>query len=380
MTKPKESESKITTEEEYDLCDNCRQYKTVISCPSYGEDIEHSWVPDNICEECCKDLFEFDPSGCINSMDDCPRVEQLQIDRIRELTKDEFKPSEKHQDVIIDNSGSIAIGFGTANVDKVFGEKSVEIDALYEGKDYILVQVSGKTYSFPRQNYEKILELLDEIGEEDLEFLLMINKGFFIVRGYGVFALLTSSDINYAYSTEKSEFICRVKNGYDIFKNDITDELTIVDLRTPNYNWTKLKPNEFEDLCCAILSSFESFSGCTCVAGSGDEGRDIIATEAIKTATGTEVRKWLVQCKHYPNRSISRREIEDLNTLYTRFKFDVYCLMTSGKFGPNSMRSLDAYEAEGYVIKRMPRAFLEDCIKKHPEILEKFPKLCKKTK
>lgn len=372
-----------TNEEEYDMCDNCRQYGTVIGCPAQGEEIKYTFVPDNLCEECCKDSFEFSPSGCLDYFEDCPRVKEVQLEVLKELAeKQKLKASEKFPPFFMNEQNTMGVGGYNADPSKYFEGSKVEVDFTFDGKEFTLVKAGQEKFAYDKKLVNKALRILDKIGEDQPDrFVIKKEKkddqALLLLQGNWACAIIGNLNLNYPYSIEKTEFLSSIFDGYEIFKEDVGKEIAIVNLVESNFNWKALNPDEFEELCCAILSSFEMITDCIRTSGSGDEGRDITATENIKTITGTECRKWLVQCKHYPNRTLSREEIDNIDNLKKRFSFDVYCLMTSGKFGPNSIRLLDAFSKD-HIIKRMDKLFLESHILKHPELLQRFPKLCKR--
>jgi hypothetical protein len=64
-------------------------------------------------------------------------------------------------------------------------------------------------------------------------------------------------------------------------------------------DWTKITPSQFEELCWHIL--FENgFQNLKWIGGSGDRGRDILATKTEHPLSGIEIQsKWIIQCKKY---------------------------------------------------------------------------------
>ena len=378
MADDQDPEELNSPEDTYDMCDNCREYHTLTSCPAQGEVIKYTFVPDNICEECCRESFLSDPDSCLMYFEDCPRVGELQLEILEELAKKHsFEKSKKFPPFFMNTQNTMGVGGHDANPSKYFEGTKMESDLYYDGKEFSFVQVKGEKFAYNKELVDEALDILDEIGEE-VPTRLIIKKddlALLVLQGNRACAIVGNLDLDYPYSLEKSEFLSSIFSGYEIFKEDLKKEIVLFDLAQSNLNWKALNFDEFEELGCAVLSSFDTISNCVRASGSGDEGRDIIATETIKTITGTEQRSWLVQCKHYPDSVISREEIDNIDNLKKRFNFDVYCLMTSGKFGPNSMRLLDAF-AKDHIIKRMDKQFLESHLMKHPEILQKFPKLC----
>lgn len=235
--------------------------------------------------------------------------------------------------------------------------------------------MNEKKYAYANTLIETALEILEEIHEEEKEYLVFPNSGNLLIKGYGTSVVVGNQDVDYPYNVEKDHFLENVINGYAIFEKDVKKEIALVNLNASTFDWEKIDPRQFEELCRDVLSSFKTISNCIRTGASGDEGRDIKADENIKTITGNEKRKWCVQCKHYPNHPVKRQDIEDLSTLQTRFGFDVFCLMTSGSFSPNSIRLLEEYEKKGIIIKYMDKQFLENRLMQVPSLMIKYQAL-----
>jgi hypothetical protein len=364
------------SEETYDLCDNCGKYGTVIGCPSCGEQIKYVFVPKNFCEECCDDLFDFDPEGCLQNFGDCPRVEHVQLARIKKLAeKANLKKSGKIPEFFLNSEETLAVGGYNADPKKISKGKMLPVDVFYEGTQYDFAGIGKNKYAYSKALIDQALSILKEAGEEETENMIMSESGSLVIQGNLACSVIAHVDIEWPYSSEQRDFIEKVRSGYAIFEENVKKEIRLIDLAELKLDWSRLDPNQFEELCCAVLCSFGSISNCVKTGATGDEGRDIKATEKVETFTGFELRKLVVQCKHHPNGSVGRKDIEDLKTLHARFKFDVYCVMTSGTFSPSAMRLLEEYEKGGFIIKYMDRRFLEYRIRLIPTLLEQFPEL-----
>lgn len=368
-------------ETSYDRCDICGQWGTVIGCPSMGEEIEHGfWDADDVCESCCSDAFDDDIDSCLTYLGDCPRVEGLLLKKFDSIVNEyKLTKSQKFSDFYLDERNFLGIGVLNANPSDTFKGEEIESDSYFDGIEYSFLQVDNRKFAYSKELVDRALTILKGLGESQPDRAVIINGDFALLALKGEYfsAVITNiGEFEYLYSTEREDFVSNVLKGYEFFKNEIRNDLLVVDTRVVRpFDWEAIDYNEFEELCWAILNTFENISDCNHVSGSGDEGRDLTAMERINTIAGTELRKWLIQCKHYPNGTISKEDIDNLDNLKRRFGFQVYCLMTSGRFGPNATRLLDSF-AEDHNIKRWDKKFLEDCLIKHPEILAKFPKLC----
>lgn len=364
------------SEETYDLCENCGKYGTVIGCPSCGEEIKYTFVPKNFCEDCCDDLFDFDPEGCLQNWGDCPRVEHIQLARIKKIAGEaNFKKSREVPEFFLNSEKTLAVGGYDADPKKLSKGRMLPVDVFYEGTQYDFARIGKKKYAYSKALIDQALNILKKVGEEETENMVMSESGSLVIQGNLASSIIAHVEIEWPYSSEQRDFLEKVRTGYAIFEENVKKEIRLIELTELKLDWSKLDPNQFEDLCCAVLCSFDSISNCVKTGATGDEGRDIKATEKVETFTGVELRKWVVQCKHHPNGSVGRKDIDDLRTLHTRFKFDVYCVMTSGTFSPSAMRLLEEYEKEGFTIKYMNKQFLEDRFRKIPTLLKQFPKL-----
>jgi hypothetical protein len=361
-------------EESYGPCDSCGQYEATIECSLFDEDIDHGVARGEICEDCCESTFESEPVSCVQNGDDCPRVKHLQLALLKKTAKENnFKKSEKIPEIFANSENTVGIGVFKAKPETTFKDTVIPVDAFYTGSEYDFAKTKQRKYAYSKDFVDQALSILKRMGEEDLEYGILSKSGALIMKGYSAWSVVSGLDLDWPYMLETRDFLENVRNGYAIFEGDVKKEIKLVDLATEaNLDWSKLEPSQFEELCRDILGSFESISDCVLTGATGDEGRDIKAKERVETITGVELRNWCVQCKHFPSRSVRRQDIEDLNTLHTRFKFDVYCIMTSGTFGPNAIRLLEEYEKQGYKIKYMDRQFLENRIKQVPSLLEKF--------
>jgi hypothetical protein len=375
-----EEEYQEENEESYGACDSCNQYDAVTKCSLFDEEIDHGVIQGEICADCCESAFESDPVSCVQLGDECPRVKGLQLATLEKVAREKnYKKSDKIPGIYLDSMNAIGIGVFETKPETAFNDTVIPVDAFYTGREYDFAKAKEQRYAYPRDSINEALSILKRLGEDDLKYGILSKSGILAIQGYSAWSVASGLAIDWPYMLETRDFLKNMRNGYAIFEDDVRKEIKLVDLATEaSLDWNKLEPRQFEELCADILDSFDSISDCVLTGAVGDEGRDIKAKEKVETIAGVELRNWLVQCKHFPSRPVGRQDIEDLNTLHTRFKFDVYCIMTSGTFGPNAIRLLEEYEKEGYTIRYMERRILEKRIREVPSLLGKFCSLIAK--
>ncbi len=375
-----EKEHSEENEEIHGNCDRCNAYPAERKCSLFDEDMDYGVMEGEICHDCCWSTFEDEPERCVQNCDDPSCVKRLQLGVLKKIAEErKFKKSSKNPESYLNSANTILVGFFKEGGTKQFKGKVLPIETFYSGDEYDFVKTAKQKYTYSKDDFDEALKFLKKIGEDDLKYEVYSKSGILVLEGYYAWALVAGASIEWAYMHETGHFVENVKSGYAIFEDDVKKEISIVDLATDaSLNWARLKPRQFEELCADILSSFASISECVLTGASGDEGRDIKAKEEVETIGGAESRNWCVQCKHFPGRSVGRQEIEDLDKLHTRFRFDVYCIMTSGTFSPNAVRLLEAYEGKRYKIIYMDRRTLETRIKSTPSLLKKFVALTSK--
>jgi hypothetical protein len=326
------------------------------------------------CEECCESEFESYPYGCVSYIYDCPRVKYLQRRLLIKIAeKRGLEKFPKLTNVYTNSRKTIALGAYDSEPARLFKGSVEDVDDMYTGAEYGFASVAKK-FAYSRDYLTEVLDALKQLGEEDLDHQVCIDSEILAIKGRYAWGAVLPVDLELAYSSEKNNFLQMVREGWALFKKDIRDEVRLVDLSTKtDIDWDSMNADEFEELCVDVLSSFESIQDCLQIGGSGDEGRDIKAKEKLSTIAGLELRDWCVQCKHFVSRQVNRTNIDDLNTLHTRFKFDVFCIMTSSRLSPGVTRLLEEYEKQAvFSIKIMDRQFLERRIKEVPKLSEKF--------
>lgn len=145
-----------------------------------------------------------------------------------------------------------------------------------------------------------------------------------------------------------------------------------------NLNWAAITPEQFENLCTDLLDSSPNWENVTWLThtNASDRGRDIKANWVIKDETrGTVREKCLIQCRHKIRGSVSASDIHELsNILRTHGNFDIYIIITSGKFTDGAIQSVESHNESD----RKPTVEiwndwkLERLLASHPELIQKY--------
>ena len=77
--------------------------------------------------------------------------------------------------------------------------------------------------------------------------------------------------------------------------------------------WNDLSPSDFEKVCYFLLEQNDFTNLSWHGSGGSDRGRDILAEKTTKPLPGvTKKEKWLIQCKRYIDKRISKVELNRL--------------------------------------------------------------------
>ena len=117
--------------------------------------------------------------------------------------------------------------------------------------------------------------------------------------------------------------------------------------RNKMVDWSKLSPSGFELLCERLLRLC-GFSDVKWFGESGGEkGRDLIGYSRLRLLPGEEERlKWVVQCKRYISRRISKTDLADFFTAAREHKPDRVLLITTIGLTPDTKDWLDSVRGE----------------------------------
>jgi len=116
-------------------------------------------------------------------------------------------------------------------------------------------------------------------------------------------------------------------------------------------NWSTFSPSDFESLCAVILEEngfcniqWHGLSG-------GDRGRDLIATKQLSHIKSlSEESKWIVQCRRYTAKSLTKSEIHDWLVSCNEHEPD-YCLLAVTKTLSSNIKDWLEKEKKGFRFK-----------------------------
>jgi hypothetical protein len=145
-------------------------------------------------------------------------------------------------------------------------------------------------------------------------------------------------------------------------------------------SWQNLKPEEFERLIFALLSTTPDYQNCSWLTKTNapDKGRDL-SVELITqdSLNGKKSQRIIVQCKHYLNTSVS---LSDVSNLVAQMKLweppsvDFCIIVTSGRFTSDAIAFIDKENQADRVlrIKMWPESHLENLLAARPDLIAQF--------
>jgi len=139
------------------------------------------------------------------------------------------------------------------------------------------------------------------------------------------------------------------------------------------YDWSKISPERFEQLCTEILQS-EGFYNIRRLGGSGDRGRDILAYKQCQLLYGSkETQKWIVQCKRYTSSSLTSDEIgKELNTVRMHNP-DYYAIMLTNTLNPNVHDWLEGVKKHyPFKVLLFDKDWLNEQLKRQPSLYQSY--------
>lgn len=102
-------------------------------------------------------------------------------------------------------------------------------------------------------------------------------------------------------------------------------------------DWNAVSPENFEKLCCEILTLNEFSNIKWYGKGGGDKGRDILASKIEEPLPHVkESKTWLIQCKRYISSSLGKKEIDEIFTDAKEHSPDYLLIMTCGSLTSNT--------------------------------------------
>ena len=92
-------------------------------------------------------------------------------------------------------------------------------------------------------------------------------------------------------------------------------------------NWNNISPTEFEELCYYLIE-LNNFTNIQWFGkGGGDRGRDILCEEILNPLKNITIsNKWLIQCKRYTTKKITKTDISDALNSAREHNIDCFLL------------------------------------------------------
>ena len=331
-------------------CDNCgEECGRVTKCPISFEEVDDNQpiLFRQFCQSCCEKFLSqtFCHGECAEDF-----VIEWQKEVLFLICGDfDLNKFKGFADVYIDGAHTMMISHSTHKVEDVLGKPKHDDfdypDATYKGKEFFLIKKGEKIRLFSINlvnRMERIFSILED--EHLIENWTYYTNGELLMLGGRTFWGIIAPNIGEEnFYREEEKFNEReIYSGLKFFKLRAVNRL----------DWSLLNDEEFEKLCCDLLSSLERFENVKRTGGIGDLGKDVEATEKIETFYGIERRKWIVQCKHFQARKVNRSDFEDLINLVSSHKADGLFIITSNELNPSAKKILsDINEDDKYPFK-----------------------------
>lgn len=361
----------------YALCDECHEefpVEELEECPSSWDEVKHGIVVHRrFCRECCEDIFESE--GCQIDVDNCDRATEIMAEHIKKYAENKgFSLFKGKPRVYTDSFKIFCFADNGVSPEEIFEDKLVNLSdehlELWEGKDTLLVKPFQKEISYSKEIVDEILAIFEELGSYKDGFYFLQNKRILVVTSDGMWGALALRSNEEDYVAERSAFIRDIEQGYKFFDISKKDGLVLVDTKKMEIKWSKLRDQDFVELCFDILKSLPRIVEVKITEGTSDLGQDIVAFEVISSLTGEIKRKCTIQCKHYSSRKVAPSDIAQILNSHSQLKFDVFCLMTSNLLFPSCRRMLEAWNSSQYPFKVLVWDVkkIEDYIRNRPQI------------
>jgi hypothetical protein len=207
------------------------------------------------------------------------------------------------------------------------------VKAVYYGKEYRLFLSVDSNRIAATENgnfeaYEDLCQLFSWFSKENIQLdsanRLVVSNGLFYMEIESYTDDPSCRNLEYLHLMDSLEKFQPFRPSAD---------LQILD-------FTRLTPDEFEKLCYDYLisSGFQNVHpiGKTMAA---DGGKDILAEYVLKGPAGTEILKYIVQCKHSKT-SLSRDKITEIPELLRENNANKYLLICSNDIAPQAIDRL----------------------------------------
>lgn len=193
--------------------------------------------------------------------------------------------------------------------------------------------------------------------------------------------ILYHDDRHGASSNNAQEVVQPIRNSVAALWRSIERNSTGQRRAPPvSLRWDTLSPTQFEELVAAILRSTPEYQNVELLMGTNapDGGRDISAFRSQTDSLGDTVReRVIVQCKHYPNGSVSPTDINDAvvgTSQWGHPPVDLLIFATSGHFTQPAVRHIEQHDEERKRPRILPwsRVNLESALSSRPELAQGF--------
>lgn len=249
--------------------------------------------------------------------------------------------------VYSDYRQKIYIGFTQEGLDNYINQHQIEFREFsdyYEGINYNIMSVPETTYVWEKKLWTEAWNWLYtlEMNYGEVPVYKAYGKGRILLRVIEFWVcIMTEVDIKEKIIFEKKCLQKMQKKYVDNVINEISEL---------EYDFSKLSPGEFEEMCCDLLCA----EGYKNVQRRGrlnapDGGVDIEAVEVVKGIVGDEEKKWIFQCKR-TSQNIDRKELAEIPFLLDEFGADRYGLFTTGTLTPSALNRCKNFEKNSFNI------------------------------
>ncbi|MCB1063417.1 MAG: restriction endonuclease, partial [Verrucomicrobiae bacterium] len=143
-------------------------------------------------------------------------------------------------------------------------------------------------------------------------------------------------------------------------------------------DWKRLTPEDFERLCHVLLEK-SGFKNLQWFGSEGsDKGRDLVGTLSSTPLPGVERHeRWVIQCKRYTRKSISKNELLELFASAKEHQPDAFLLITTKSLSANLKDWLSSVRDDyGFQIHLWEEHDLRSLIyKNRSELTDLFPEI-----
>jgi len=145
-------------------------------------------------------------------------------------------------------------------------------------------------------------------------------------------------------------------------------------------NWTSLNAEDFERLVFALISGARGYENPEWLmkTSAPDRGRDLSVTRIANDPLGGVIRsRVIIQCKHWPNKSVSASDVAGLKEQMTHWeppRVDVLVIATTGRFSSDAVSLIERHNNADRAlrIEMWPESHLERLLAERPALIAEF--------